>query len=76
MRKFHTYSRYNFDTPWRSFSGPCKNNGSKPIRNDPSGPGIRLANIFLFLPMNVSTMVKINIAKSKIIQIKYHIMMT
>lgn len=56
-----------------NFSGPCKSTGRKPIRNDPSGPGIRLANILTFQNLKIITIVNIKVVKNKTIQIKFHI---
>jgi len=42
-----------------------------PINHDPSGPGIRLANIRFLLPSNLSTIITANIANT-IVNVKHH----
>lgn len=55
------------------FSGPCKIIGNEPIRNDPVGPGIRLANIIFLLPLNLTNIITTQTDNAVKINAKHHI---
>ena len=48
-------------------------NGNMPTINDPSGPGIRLANILLFLPLMLNTIEAIAKTAKSVVKIGSHI---
>lgn len=68
-----TYFWYTLNPSIISFSGPFRNNGSMPIKIEPSGPGILFANILFLLPSNLSIIITANIIIGAI-TVKYHIL--
>lgn len=68
------YFWYTLNPSKISFSGPCRNNGSMPIKIEPSGPGILFANVLFLLPSNRSIIITTNIVIRLItVNVKYHI---
>lgn len=66
------YFWYTLNPSKISFSGPSRNNGSMPIKIEPSGPGILFANTLFLLPSNRSIIIATNIV-IRLITVKYHI---